>query len=396
MKDQHIPPSAPASDQMTADLIAPHGAMPHDASSVPIFQTSSFLFECYEDMAAAFAGESDRYIYTRGNNPTVAELEGLIARMEGVEAARGFASGMAAIAAAVMPFVQAGDRLVAVENLYSDAFRLFECVLKKFGVTTEYVDGTDTQAMIDALPGAKLVYLESPTSWSFTTQDLRAIGAAAREQGVISVIDNSWATPLFQRPAEFGIDLIVHAASKYLAGHSDTIAGLVAGPKHLIGRINHEAYHYLGGKMSPFDAWLVLRGMRTLHLRMARHLQNGLALGRALSAHPAVTRVRHPAFEANPGNACLSGYGGLFAFDLDAGTDIARFTDALKVVKIGVSWGGPESLVIPAQAALGLPGAANVFQRFGTPAGSVRIAAGLECGDALVEDVLNAIEEGHK
>lgn len=396
MKDQHIPPSAPASDQMTADLIAPHGAMPHDASSVPIFQTSSFLFECYEDMAAAFAGESDRYIYTRGNNPTVAELEGLIARMEGVEAARGFASGMAAIAAAVMPFVQAGDRLVAVENLYSDAFRLFECVLKKFGVTTEYVDGTDTQAMIDALPGAKLVYLESPTSWSFTTQDLRAIGAAAREQGVISVIDNSWATPLFQRPAEFGIDLIVHAASKYLAGHSDTIAGLVAGPKHLIGRINHEAYHYLGGKMSPFDAWLVLRGMRTLHLRMARHMQNGLALGRALSAHPAVTRVRHPAFEANPGNACLSGYGGLFAFDLDAGTDIARFTDALKVVKIGVSWGGPESLVIPAQAALGLPGAANVFQRFGTPAGSVRIAAGLECGDALVEDVLNAIEEGHK
>ena len=396
MKDQHIPPSAPASDQMTADLIAPHGAMPHDASSVPIFQTSSFLFECYEDMAAAFAGESDRYIYTRGNNPTVAELEGLIARMDGVEAARGFASGMAAIAAAVMPFVQAGDRLVAVENLYSDAFRLFECVLKKFGVTTEYVDGTDTQAMIDALPGAKLVYLESPTSWSFTTQDLRAIGAAAREQGVISVIDNSWATPLFQRPAEFGIDLIVHAASKYLAGHSDTIAGLVAGPKHLIGRINHEAYHYLGGKMSPFDAWLVLRGMRTLHLRMARHMQNGLALGRALSAHPAVTRVRHPAFEANPGNACLSGYGGLFAFDLDAGTDIARFTDALKVVKIGVSWGGPESLVIPAQAELGLPGAANVFQRFGTPAGSVRIAAGLECGDALVEDVLNAIEEGHK
>ncbi|MGR3759139.1 PLP-dependent transferase [Roseobacteraceae bacterium NS-SX3] len=396
MKDQHTLPSAPALDRMTADLIAPHGAMPHDASSVPIFQTSSFLFDRYEDMAAVFAGESDRYIYTRGNNPTVAELEGLIARMEGVEAARGFASGMAAIAAAVMPFVQAGDRVVAVENLYSDAFRLFECVLKKFGVTTEYVDGTDTQAVVEALPGAKLVYLESPASWTFTTQDLRAIGAAARAEGVISLIDNSWATPLFQRPAEYGIDLIVHAASKYLAGHSDTIAGLVAGAKELINRINHESYHYLGGKMSPFDAWLVLRGMRTLHLRMARHMQNGLALGRALAALPAVTRVRHPAFEASPGNACLSGYGGLFAFDLDASVDIARFTNALKVVKIGVSWGGPESLVIPAQAALGLSGAANVFQRFGTPAGSVRIAAGLECGDVLVEDVLNAIDEGRK
>jgi len=396
MKDHPPAPGIPVSDRMTAELIAPHAAMPHDASSVPIFQTSSFLFDRYEDMAAVFAGESERYIYTRGNNPTVAELENLIARMEGVEAARGFASGMAAIAAAVIPFVQAGDRVVAVENLYSDAFRLFECVLKKFGVTTEYVDGTDTEAVVAALPGAKLVYLESPTSWSFTTQDLRAIGAAAREQGVISVIDNSWATPLFQRPAEFGIDLIVHAASKYLAGHSDTIAGLVAGPKHLIDRINHDSYHYLGGKMSPFDAWLVLRGMRTLHLRMARHMQNGLALGRALSANASVTRVRHPAFEANPGNACLSGYGGLFAFDLDESVDIPRFTNALKVVKIGVSWGGPESLVIPAQAALGLSGAANVFQRFGTPAGSVRLAAGLECGETLVDDVLNAIEEARK
>lgn len=395
MKDHEIPHFSDL-DRLTEPLIGPETAMPHDASSVPIFQTSSFLFDRYEDMAAVFAGQSDRYIYTRGNNPTVAELEALIARMEGVEAARGFASGMAAIASAVLPFVEAGSRVVAVNNLYSDAFRLFECVLKKFGVTTDYVDGTDTEAVLAALPGASLIYLESPTSWSFTTQDLRAIGAEARRLGVISVIDNSWATPLFQRPAEFGIDLIIHAASKYLAGHSDTIAGLVAGPKPLMDRINHEAYHYLGGKMSPFDAWLVLRGMRSLHLRMARHCANGLALGRALSAHPAVTHVRHPAFEANPGNACLSGYGGLFAFDLDDSVDIARFTNALRVVKIGVSWGGPESLVIPAQAALGLSGAANVFQRFGTPAGSVRIAAGLEQTETLVEDVLNAIEEGRR
>lgn len=395
MKD-HASSSSNDLDRLTEALIAPQDPMPHDASSVPIFQTSSFLFDRYEDMAAVFAGQSDRYIYTRGNNPTVAELEALIARLEGVEAARGFASGMAAIAAAVLPFVEAGSRVVAVNNLYSDAFRLFECVLKKFGVTTDYVDGTDTEAVLAALPGASLIYLESPTSWSFTTQDLRAIGAEARRLGVISVIDNSWATPLFQRPADFGIDLIVHAASKYLAGHSDTIAGLVAGPKALMDRINHEAYHYLGGKMSPFDSWLVLRGMRSLHLRMSRHCENGLALGRALSAHPAVTRVRHPAFEAHPGNACLSGYGGLFAFDLDESVDIARFTNALRVVKIGVSWGGPESLVIPAQAALGLSGAANVFQRFGTPKGSVRIAAGLEQGSALVEDVLNAIEEGRR
>ncbi|UWQ75744.1 PLP-dependent transferase [Leisingera sp. M658] len=394
--NDYSPTLPAASDRLTPDLIAPHDPMPHGACSVPVFQTSSFLFDRYEDLAAVFAGESSRYVYSRGNNPTVAELESLIARMEGVETARGFASGMAAIAAAVIPFVQSGDRVVAAENLYSDAFRLFECLLKKFGVTTQYVDGTNTQAVLDALPGAALIYLESPASWSFTTQDLRAIGAEARRLGVISVIDNSWATPLYQRPAEFGIDLVVHAASKYLAGHSDTLAGLIAGPKALLARIDHEAYHFLGGKLSPFDAWLVLRGMRTLHLRMARHMQNGLALGRALSAHPAVARVRHPAFEANPGNACLSGYGGLFAFDLDSSVDIPRFTNALKVVKIGVSWGGPESLVIPAQAALSLSGPANVFQRFGTPAGSVRLAAGLENADDLVADVLQAIAEARQ
>ena len=381
----HLPPARPT---LTEALIAPANAQPHHATSVPIFQTSSFLFDRYEDMAAVFAGHSDRFIYTRGNNPTVAELEALIARLEGCEAARGFASGMAAVAAAVMPFVQAGDRVVAVENLYSDAFRLFEVVLKKFGVQTDYVDGSDTEAVIRALPGAKLVYLESPTSWTFTLQDLSAIGRAARAEGVISVIDNSWATPLYQRPAEMGIDLIIHAASKYLAGHSDTIAGLVTGPKALIDRINHEAYHYLGGKMSPFDAWLVLRGLRTLNLRMARHMENGLALGRALLAHEAVTALRHPGFGPHPG---LTGFGGLFAFDLDGSVDIARFTNALRVVKIGVSWGGPESLIIPAQAALGLSGAANSFQRFGVNARSLRIAAGLEEPDALVEDVVNAI-----
>ncbi|WP_054303011.1 PLP-dependent transferase [Gemmobacter sp. LW-1] len=385
----HLPPLSP---DLTQALLAA-AAQPHHATSVPIFQTSSFLFDRYEEMAAVFDGSSDRFIYTRGNNPTVAELERLIAGLEGTEAARGFASGMAAIAAAVMPFVQSGDRVVAVENLYSDAFRLFEVVLKKFGVTTTYVDGSDSAAVIAALPGAKLLYLESPTSWTFTLQDLPVIARAARAEGVISVIDNSWATPLYQRPAEAGIDLVIHAASKYLAGHSDTIAGLVAGPKHLIERINHEAYHYLGGKMSPLDAWLVLRGMRSLHLRMARHMENGLALGRALSDHHEVTALRHPAFHPHPGRAGLLGFGGLFAFDLAETIDIPRFANALRLTKIGVSWGGPESLIIPAKAALDLAGSANSFRRFGVSGRSIRFAAGLEETGALVADVLAAIDE---
>lgn len=400
MTHHPTPPAFHPAEETTgpdlAALLQPPMVPPHHATSVPIFQSASFLFERYEDMAAVFAGTSDRYIYSRGNNPTVTQLESLIARLEGTEAARGFASGMAAVAAAVMPFVQSGDRVVAVENLYSDAFRLFEVVLKKFGVTTTYVDGSDTEAVIAALPGAKLVYLESPTSWTFTLQDLPAIAKAATAEGVISVIDNSWATPLFQRPAEAGVDLIIHAASKYLSGHSDTIAGLVTGPKALIDRINHEAYHYLGGKMSPFDAWLVLRGLQTLNLRMARHMANGLALGRALAQHPMVTAVRHPGFHPHAGRACLSGYGGLFAFDLAEGIDIPRFANALRLTRIGVSWGGPESLVIPAEAALGLSGSANSFRRFGVSPRAVRFAAGLEETEALVADVLSAIAEAQE
>lgn len=373
------------------DLITPVTAIPHDASAPPIFQSSSFLFDSYAQIADVFAGRSDRFIYSRGDNPTVSELEGLIARMEGTETARGFSSGMAAICGAVMPFVKSGDRIVAVEHLYSDAFRLFENVLSRFGVQTVYVDGCDTQAMIDALPGARLVYLESPTSWTFRLQDLRAIGAAARQHGVISVVDNSWATPIFQKPAELGIDLMVHAASKYLSGHSDTLGGLVAGPRDMIRQIDHEATHLFGGRMSPMDAFLILRGLRTLDLRMQRHMETGLTLARMLQTHPSVTHIHHPGLlDERPEG--LQGFGGLFAFELAQAVDPERFCNALRQIRIGVSWGGPESLIVPGAAACGLAGAANSFRRFGVSPRCIRLAAGLEPADALVADLADALD----
>ncbi len=376
--------------QTLPDLISPSGPVPHDASAPPIFQSSSFLFDSYAQIEDVFAGRSDRFIYSRGDNPTVCELEDLIARLEGAEAARGFSSGMAAICGAVLPFLKKGDRIVAVEHLYSDAFRLFETVLARFGVETHYVDGTDTQAMIDALPGARLVYLESPTSWTFRLQDLQAIAAEARRLGVISVVDNSWATPLFQRPHELGVDLVVHAASKYLSGHSDTLGGLITGSREMIQTIDYEATHLFGGRMSPMDAFLVLRGMRTLDMRMARHMETGLVLARGLAKHPLVTAVHHPGLLAARPNG-LHGFGGLFAFDLAAGVDVPRFCDALRTIRIGVSWGGPESLIVPGQAACGLSGAANVFQRFGVSPRTIRLAAGLEPAELLMGDLLAAL-----
>lgn len=372
------------------DLISPSARAPHDASATPIFQSSSFLFDNYAQIEDVFAGRSDRYIYSRGDNPTVGELENLIARLEGAKAARGFSSGMAAICGAVLPFVQSGDRIIAVKHLYSDAYRLFETVLARFGVETIYVDGSDTQAMIDALSGARLVYLESPTSWTFRLQDLRAIATQARHLGVTSVIDNSWATPIFQRPHDLGIDLVVHAASKYLSGHSDTLGGLVTGPRQMIEKIDHEATHLFGGRMSPMDAFLVLRGMKTLDMRMARHMENGLALAQFLARHPAVTAVHHPGLAATRPEG-LTGFGGLFAFDLATSVDVQRFCDALRHIRIGVSWGGPESLIVPGQAACALAGSANSFARFGVSARTIRLAAGLEPYDTLASDLEDAL-----
>ncbi|SON56674.1 Methionine gamma-lyase [Hartmannibacter diazotrophicus] len=380
----------------SAGLLAPLAPMPHDAVSPPIFQTSLFTFERYSDLADVFAGRTQRYIYSRGDNPTVHELEALVAALEGAEAGRGFSSGTAAIAASIVPFVEAGDRIVAVENLYSDAFRFMEKILRKFGVIIDYVDGTDAGAVIEALPDAKIVYLESPTSMVFSVQDIGPIAEAAQKHGVISIIDNSWATPLYQKPISHGVDLVVHAASKYLGGHSDTVAGVVVGSKALVDRINHESYHYLGGKLSPFEAWLILRGMRTLPMRLERHMQAGLFLGEHLQNHPEVERVRHPAFVPHPGNATLSGYGGIFAFDVSDAIDVPRFVDSLHHIRIGVSWGGPESLVVPALAALELSPTTNSFRRFGVSPRTVRLAAGHEAPELLAADIDQALAAARK
>src|SRR5690606_26956728 len=198
-------------------------------------------------------------------------------------------------------------------HLYPDTFRLFGTLLKRMGVEVTYVDGRDHEAVAKALPGAKLFYMESPTSWVMETHDVGALAALAKAEGVLTMIDNSWASPVFQRPLTLGVDLVVHSASKYLGGHSDVVAGVVAGSRELIGRIRAEAYAYLGGKLSPFDAWLLIRGMRTLPARMTAHQAAALAIARRLADSPLVETVRHPGL-ANALPPGLEGTSGLFSF----------------------------------------------------------------------------------
>ncbi|MCM2474154.1 aminotransferase class I/II-fold pyridoxal phosphate-dependent enzyme [Rhizobium sp. CG5] len=374
-----------------ASLVVAHDeAHAFEAVVPPIVQTSLFTFSSYDEMVETYRGEKVRPVYSRGLNPTVRFFEEMLAKLEGGEDALGFASGMAAISSTVLSFVEPGDRIVAVRHVYPDAFRLFGTLLKRMRVEVTYVDGLDEDAVAKALPGAKLFYMESPTSWVMEAHDVGALAALARQHGVISVIDNSWASPVFQRPLTLGVDLVLHSASKYLGGHSDVVAGVVAGPKQLIDRIRAEAQPYLGGKLSPFDAWLLIRGMRTLPIRMKAHEASAMTIARRLQALDIVERVHHPAL-ANHLPPGLTGTSGLFSFIFRDGIDIRAFADRLTLFKLGVSWGGHESLIVPGEVVLQQKAQPNSAHAFGIHARSVRLHVGLEGTEALWSDLETAI-----
>lgn len=355
----------------------------------PIVQTSLFTFETYDEMVATYRGERNRPVYSRGLNPTVRHFEEMLAKLEGGEDALGFGSGMAAISTTVLTFVEPGDRIVAVRNLYPDAYRLFGTLMKRMKVEVTYVDGKDLDAVEHAISGASLLYLESPTSWIMETHDVAALAGIAKKHGALSVIDNSWASPIFQRPLSLGVDIVLHSASKHLGGHSDVVAGVVTGSKTLIDRIRNETLPYLGGKMSPFDAWLLIRGLRTLPIRMKAHEASALEIARRLKFLEIVEQVNHPGL-ANQLPPGLTGTSGLFSFVLRQGVDIRRFCDHLQLFKLGVSWGGHESLVVPGEVVLQQKAQPNSAHAFGMNPRSVRLHVGLEGTEALWRDLEGA------
>jgi cystathionine beta-lyase/cystathionine gamma-synthase len=374
-----------------ASLIVAHDEFnAFEAVVPPIVQTSLFTFPNYDEMIAAYRGEIVRPIYTRGLNPTVRAFEEMLAKLEGAEDALGFASGMSAISSTVLSFVEPGDRIVAVRNVYPDAFRLFGTFFKRMNIEVTYVDGRDEEAVVRALPGAKLFYMESPTSWVMEAHDVGALAALARAQGIVSVIDNSWATPIFQQPLKLGVDLVLHSASKYLGGHSDVVAGVVAGSKAMIDRLRGETYPYLGGKLSPFDAWLLVRGLRTLPIRMKAHEASALEIARRLAALDVVEQVCHPGL-ANRLPPGLNGTSGLFSFVFREGVDIRAFADNLSLFKLGVSWGGHESLIVPGEVVLQQKAEPNSARAFGMHPRSVRLHVGLEGTEALWGDIEAAL-----
>ncbi|MDX7952041.1 PLP-dependent transferase [Lichenihabitans sp. Uapishka_5] len=365
------------------------GAQAYDAVVPPIVQTSLFTFPTLADMIETYAGRKVRPVYSRVGNPTVRVFEEKMALLEATDDAIGFPSGMAAISGTVLAFVRPGDRIVCVRHVYPDAYRLFETLLKDWNVETVYVDGRDLPAVHAALPGARLLYLESPTSWTMEAHDVGALAALAKRHGALSLIDNSWATPVFQQPVTLGVDLVVHSASKYIGGHSDVVAGVVAGPQAHIDRIRGRIAPYLGAKLAPFEAWLLLRGLRSLPERLRAHEAAALEIARRLAEHPMVSAVHHPGL-AGPLPPGLSGTTGLFSFEARAGLDIPAFCDALHLFKLGVSWGGHESLVVPALVTRVQAAGPNSALDFGVPERMIRLHIGLEGAEALWSDLAHA------
>jgi len=371
-------------------IVAHDGDNAFDAVVPPIVQTSLFTFPSLDEMIATYRGETSRYVYSRTTNPTVRAFEEKLAALESTEDCIGFASGMAAISGSVLAFVSPGDRIVCVRHVYPDAYRFFETFLKRFGVTTVYVDGTDPDAVAAALPGARLLYLESPNSWMMEALEIEELAEAAKKHDVLTVIDNSWATPVFQQPATLGVDLVLHSASKYIGGHSDTVAGVVCGRASHIATIRRSIHPYLGAKLAPFEAWLLLRGLRTLPVRMRQHQTAALDIASRLSRLACVKAMHHPSLR-NRMPAGLHGSSGLFAFEFEESVHIPNFCDRLKLFKLGVSWGGHESLVVPALVTRAQAAGPNSALDFGVSERMVRLHVGLEGADALWADLEQAI-----
>ncbi|MGI9494184.1 MAG: aminotransferase class I/II-fold pyridoxal phosphate-dependent enzyme [Geminicoccaceae bacterium] len=362
-----------------------------DAGSVtpPIYQTSLFTFESFEAFEQRMAGRTDQAIYTRVQNPTVAAFEAMMADAEEGEAAVGFASGMAAIASTLFAFLKPGDRVACIEHVYPDTYRLFERMLRPFGIEVAYHPPKAFEDDPDLLDGVKLAYLESPSSVMFEVMDLAKVSAHARRHGALTVIDNSWASPVLQRPLTSGIDIVLHSASKYIGGHSDTVAGVVVASTAHIAQIRDLTLSLLGGKLAPFEAFLLSRGLRTLSARMRQHQATADLFVDRLATLFGIKAVHSPGPNAVTG---LEGRSGLMSIEFDDGIDIPRFANALRLFKLGVSWGGFESLILPARVALAQIGEENSLQRFGVSPKLVRLSLGLEDSEDLWGDFLAALE----
>lgn len=376
-----------------------HGDARYGAVVPPLYQNSTFAFASWEALDAAFEDRTGTPVYSRQINPSVRAAEAQLAGLAGCERARLFASGMAAISAAVLHCLAQGDHVITIRNVYGPAANLLGNYLPaKMGVTTTFVAGDD----LDEIEGAigdrtRLIYLESPSSGKFTLQDIAAIARLARPRDIRLICDNTWATPLYQDTLALGADLEIHSVSKYLGGHSDIVGGAVLGTRGAVDAIATAEGELIGGRMAPFEAWLLLRSLRTLPARMALHQANGLAVARYLEEHPAVREVSHPGLSSHGQHALarrqMQGFSSLFGFTLatDDAASIRQFFNATRLFQRAVSWGGHESLIYSPVISYIKEQPPERLAAMGLAPGLMRLSVGLEDASDLIADLDQAL-----
>ena len=366
-----------------------------NAIAPPIIQTSNFSFDKVDDLRKAFEDEASAYLYSRGINPTVDILRKKLAALDGAEDCLVFNSGAAAIFAAVIANVKAGDNIVSVDKPYTWAQKMFNDILPRFNVTTTYIDGRNIENFERAiLPNTSLIYLESPNSWDFALQDLKSVAELAKAEGITTICDNSYCSPLYQKPIEFGIDMTLQSATKYIGGHSDTVAGVLCGSKQMITKIFNSEYMNIGSGIQPFNAWLLIRGLRTLPIRLQRITESTYQLVNYLKQHPKVEQVIFPFDESfaqyTLAKQQMKGACGLLSFIIKANSieEIEKFCESLQHILMAVSWGGHESLIIPKCAGI----KHEEFNAGYKEHRMLRLYVGLEEPDYLIKDLQQAFE----
>jgi len=365
------------------------------AVGTTISRTSNFTFANTAQMKGWAEGKNKAYIYTRYGNPTLTIAEEKIASLEGAEAAVVTASGMAAISSALLAVLRSGDEVIASHQVYGGSYRLFRDLFPRFGISVRHVE-SDLEGIEKLVgPATKALYVETPTNPSLRLVDLQKAAAFARKHGLVSIVDNTFASPALQKPIEMGFDIVVHSATKYLGGHSDIIAGAAAGSRKWMERVRSNVI-YLGGSMDPGAAFLLIRGMKTLGVRVAKQCETAMAVAKFLARHPKVARVHYPGLPSHPDHLLakkqMRGFGAMMAFDMKGGVKAARrFCDRVKIFLMAASLGGVESLVVLPIYTSHYRMSLEELKAAGVVPGTVRMSVGLEDAADLIEDLRQAL-----
>ncbi|PCI59203.1 MAG: methionine gamma-lyase [Gammaproteobacteria bacterium] len=366
--------------------------------ATPLYQTSTFIFDNAAQGAARFAGESEGYIYSRLGNPTTRQLEQRVAVMEGMEDAAATATGMGAVSGALLANLQAGDHLISSKAVYGCSFALMSHMLTKFGIEVTFVDMTVPENIEDAIQeNTKIIFFETPINPNLVVLDIEKIANIAKKHQILSIVDNTFLTPVLQQPAKFGIDIVIHSATKYLNGHGDVVAGIICGSREMIGEIKMTALKDIGATMSPHDAWLILRGIKTLPIRMERHCNNAQRVAEYLEQHQKIGQVYYPGLKSHEGykfiGKQMKAAGGVIAFEIIGDIkDGENFINKTELFSIAVSLGDAESLIQHPASMTHSPYSKEERLAAGISDSLIRVSVGLE----NVEDIIADLEQALK